>query len=148
MVDHANLLLRQMRNTPKVRYTLTPNQHVGAWEVSFMPQWIAREYLGRRGTAELPPERLVAARCPLLGYTLKSMQVEGVVIPPTFLRVDEQWDVGVAGYNAGAQILTDFFHRELQNYLKPDIDTHGRKIIECCLSNGTIEDYEELMRPS
>jgi hypothetical protein len=53
MVDHANLLLRQMRATPKVRYTLTPNQHVGCWQVSFMPQWIAREYLGRRGSAEL-----------------------------------------------------------------------------------------------
>ena len=27
-VDHANLLLRQIQQTPKVRYSLTPNQHV------------------------------------------------------------------------------------------------------------------------
>ena len=146
MVDHANLLLRQMRNTPKVRYTLTPNQHVGAWAVSFMPQWIAREYLGRRGTAELPADRLRVARCPLFGYTLKTMQVEGVMLPDWLLHVEKQPEVGIAGYDAGAQMLIEFFHKELQQYLKPDLDSHGRRIIDCCLSNGTVEDYEEFMR--
>ncbi|MCL2006005.1 MAG: DUF4914 family protein [Planctomycetaceae bacterium] len=146
MVDHANVLLRQMRNTPKVRYTLTPNQHVGAWKVSFMPQWIAREYLGRRGTAELPADRLKVSRCPLLGYTLKTMQVESVMLPPVFLRVDEQPEVGIGGYDAGARILTEFFHSELQQYLKPDLDSLGRRIIDCCFANGTVEDYEDLMR--
>jgi len=145
MVDHANLLLRQIRNTPKVRYTLTPNQHIGAWKVSFMPQWIAREYLGRRGTAELPAEKLKVARCPLLGYTPKAMLIEGVALPTTMLRVEEQPEVGFAGYDAGAEILTEFFHRELQNYLKPNLDSQGRKIIDCCLADGTVEDYEELM---
>jgi hypothetical protein len=48
-VDPANLLLNQILMTPEVRYILTPNQNVGAWEVSFMPQWVAREYLARRG---------------------------------------------------------------------------------------------------
>jgi hypothetical protein len=145
MVDHANLLLRQMRNTPKVRYTLTPNQHVGAWRVSFMPQWIAREYLGRRGTAELPADRLRSARCSLLGYTPKTMQVEGVTLPTLMLRVEEQPEVGYAGYDAGAQILVDFFHKMLQPYLKPNLDSQGRRIIDCCLSNGTVEDYAELL---
>ncbi len=145
MVDHANLLLRQIRNTPKVRYTLTPNQHVGAWEVSFMPQWIAREYLGRRGTAELPSEKLKAARCPLLGYTLKSMQVEGLTFPTWLLRVEEQAEVRTEGYDAGARELTDFFHKELLSFLKPNLDSQGRRIIDCCLSNGSVEDYAELM---
>jgi len=145
MVDHANLLLRQMRNTPKVQYTLTPNQHVGAWRVSFMPQWIAREYLGRRGTAHLPEEKLKVARCPLLGYTPKAMLIEGAALPTTLLRVEEQLEVGVAGYDAGANILNKFFHKELQNYLKPNLDPLGRKIIDCCLANGTVKDYEELM---
>ena len=145
MVDHANLLLRQMQNTPKVRYTLTPNQHVGAWKVSFMPQWIAREYLGRRGVAEVPPEKLRATRCPLLGYTLKAMQVEGVPIPAYLLRVEEQPEVGIAAYDAGAKILADFFHRELQQYLTSNLDPQGRRIIDCCLSNGTVENYVELM---
>jgi hypothetical protein len=145
MVDHANLLLRQMRNTPKVRYTLTPNQHVGCWKVSFMPQWIAREYLGRRGTAELPADKLKKARCALLGYTLKTMQVEGVTLPHLLLHVEEQPEVGFAGYDAGAKILIDFFHKELQQYHKPNLDLQGRRIIDCCLANGTVEDYEELM---
>ena len=146
MVDHANLLLRQMRNTPKVRYTLTPNQHVGAWKVSFMPQWIAREYLGRRGTAEVRSDNLRTARCPLLGYTLKAMQVEGAVLPAYLLRVEEQPEVGPTAYDAGAKILADFFHSELQQYLKPNLDPQGRSIIDCCLANGTVKDYENLLR--
>jgi len=145
MVDHANLLLRQIRSTPKVQYTLTPNQHVGVWKVSFMPQWIAREYLGRRGTATLPSDKLIVARCPLLGYTPKAMLIEGVALPTMLLRVEEQPEVGLAGYEAGANILTGFFHRELQNYLKSNLDSLGRKIIDCCLANGTVNDYEELM---
>jgi rhamnose utilization protein RhaD (predicted bifunctional aldolase and dehydrogenase) len=146
MVDHANLLLRQMRNIPKVRYTLTPNQHVGAWKVSFMPQWIAREFLGRRGNADFRPEDLVAARCPLLGYSLKSMEVEGATMPDFMLRTDEQPEIGPAAYDAGAKILADFFHRELQQYRKPNLDPVGQKILDCCFANGSVKDYEDLMR--
>ena len=61
MVDHANLLLRQIQQTPKVRYSLTPNQHVGAWSVRFMPEWISREYLGRRGVGEIPARQAHAS---------------------------------------------------------------------------------------
>jgi Zn-finger nucleic acid-binding protein len=48
-----------------VRYVLIPNQHIGAWEVGFMPQWITREYLARRGGARFGAGRLKppAARC-------------------------------------------------------------------------------------
>ncbi|MGL6194090.1 MAG: DUF4914 family protein, partial [Thermoguttaceae bacterium] len=125
MVDHANLLLRQIRNTPLVRYTLTPNQHVGAWKVSFMPQWIAREYLGRRGMAKFPAEKLQASRCPYLGYTLKTMQIEGVTFPTWLLRVEEQPEVRNEGYDAGAKELEVFFHKELQTYLKSNLDPLG-----------------------
>ncbi|MFP4015971.1 MAG: DUF4914 family protein, partial [Halanaerobiales bacterium] len=48
-VEQANLLLKQIVDTPKVRYILTPNQHIGAWKVGFMPQWVTREYIARRG---------------------------------------------------------------------------------------------------
>ena len=146
MVDHANLLLRQIRNTPKVQYTLTPNQHVGAWKVSFMPQWIAREYLGRRGAAALPPEKLKASRCPLLGYTLKTIHIEGAMLPAYLMRVEEQNDVGLAAYDVGAKMLTEFFHSELQQYLKANLDPLGRRVIDCCLASGTVKDYEELMQ--
>ena len=59
-VNHANLLLQQIRTTPSVRYTLTPNQHIGAWRTGFMPQWLAREYLARRSGVRFRPEQLRA----------------------------------------------------------------------------------------
>jgi hypothetical protein len=72
------------------------------------------------------------------------MQVEGVILPTYMLRVEEQPEIGVDAYDAGAKILTDFFHGELQQYLKPTLDPLGKKIIDCCLANGKIEDYEAL----
>ncbi len=144
-VDHANLLLKQIINSPATRYTLTPNQHVGAYKVSFMPQWISREYLARRGMAKFRPEQLTEAKCSLLGYTLSSMQVEGTPIPHDFLRVDEQPEVGEDGYEAGAAILRGFFVKELKKFLQPDLSDTGRKIIECCMDNGSITDYEKIL---
>lgn len=145
MVDQANLLLRQIIDTPRVKYILTPNQHIGVWETGFMPQWIAREYLARRGGAKFSPEQVTPSRCPLLGFALKSVVVEGQTIPGILLRVEKQPEVGLEGYDAGAQILTDFFHKELAQYLDDDLDPLGRKIIECCLANGSVEDYMALL---
>ncbi len=52
MITHANLLLDQIIHT-RVRYTLTPNQYIGAWKVGFKPQLLMREYLTRRGNASV-----------------------------------------------------------------------------------------------
>jgi hypothetical protein len=145
VVDHANLLLRQIQQTPKVRYCLTPNQHVGVWAVSFMPEWIAREYLGRRGVAKFPPGKLAHARCPLLGYAIQSMQVEGVTLPPWLLHVEKQHEVGLGGYDAGASILREFFRRELRKIRHPDLDELGKRVIECCLDDGDVTDYEAFL---
>ncbi len=145
-VDHANLLLRQILDTPQTRFTLCPNQHIGCWRVGFMPQWIAREYLARRGGAVFRPGQLVLSRCPLLGYTLEQMLVEGTPISKWLLHVDLQPEVGTAGYDAGAQLLVDFFHRELRPYLEEaDLEPKAREIIDCCLNNGTVADYEALI---
>lgn len=144
IVDHANLLLQQIQSTPKVRYALTPNQHVGAWEVSFMPEWIAREYLARRGSAKFLPSQLQPSRCSLLGYSLNSMQIEGSILPEWFLRVEKQPEVGIEGYDIGSKILQDFFKDELRNFLHPDLDRLGREIITCCMDNGSVGDYERL----
>jgi hypothetical protein len=144
-VDQANLLLRQILNTPRTRYTLSPNQHIGAWDVGFMPQWIAREYLARRGVSKFKPHQLRASRCPLLGYAMFSMQIEGVLIPHEFLQVETQPEVGEQCYDAGAKILTEFFHKEINIYLEKDLDPIGRKIIETCLKSGKIEDYEAII---
>lgn len=146
IVDHANLLLRQMQVCEKVRYVLVPNQHVGAWQTGFMPQWISREYLARRGSAPFRPHQLTPARCELLGYAFNSMQVEGRLIPQELLQVEHQPQVGIDGYDAGASILRNFFKRELQKFIHSDMDPLGKKIIDCCLNDGTVEDYEELLK--
>lgn len=146
-VDHANLILEQIQQTPRVRYILTPNQHIGAWEVSFMPQWIAREYLARRGGVRFAREQLRAARCPLLGYTPRAIQIEGRQIGSWFFEVDQQPEVGTAAYDEGAEILHTFFADELSQYLVPDLHPDGRRIIECCLDRGTLDDYAALVGP-
>lgn len=141
-VIHANLLLNQFVSYPRMRHILCPNQHIGAWKVGFMPQWIAREYLARRGTARFKPDQIRPARCSLLGYTLHQLHVEGSNIPRWFLQVDTQPEVGEEAYDAGARILTDFFHQWLPGFLKEDLAPLGKQIVQCCLDGGTVEDYE------
>ena len=144
-VDHANLLLNQIIETPEVRYLLIPNQNIGAWEVGFMPQWITREYIARRGGARFSKKKMKASQCPLLGYTPGTMMVEGRTIGSWFFEVDKQPEVGPQAYQAGAAILRDFFHKELTQFLEADLLPTGRKIIECCLANGSVEEYESLL---
>jgi hypothetical protein len=146
-IDQANLLLRQIQETPRTRFVLIPNQHVGAWRVGFMPQWLSREYLARRGGARFRPEQLTPARCALLGYALYFMQVEGTQIPHWLLEVDQQVEVGEEGYDAGAEILWRFFSRELMPLAShPELLPEGQRIIECCLRRGTLAEFETLIR--
>ena len=143
-VDQANLLLQQIIDTPRTLFVLCPNQHIGAWKVSFMPQWVAREYLARRGNAPLRPEQLAPARCPLLGYSLRHLQVEGTVIGPWFLQVETQPEVGEEGYDRGAEMLYEFFEQQLAKFDEPDLDPLGKRIIEACLNRASMETYSEL----
>jgi hypothetical protein len=136
-VDQVNLLLDQIERTRKVRYILCPNQHVGAW--------VAREYLARRGNAKFQPDQIQPARCPLLGYALYTLQVEGVSIPRWFLQVNTQPEVGDEAYDQGAEMLFNFFRRELESLRHDDLQPLAKEIIECCLNNGTVEDYEALL---
>lgn len=144
-VDQANLLLKQIIETPKVRYVLCPNQHIGAWYVGFMPQWLMREYLARRSGASFTPEQLVPARCPLLGYALHSLMIEGQAIDKEFLQVEKQPEVGEEAYDQGAKILSRFFREHLVKFLEPDLLPLGKQIIDCCLSGGSVEDYCSLI---
>jgi hypothetical protein len=145
-VKQANLLLNQIVQTPAVQYILTPNQHIGAWGTGFMPQWITRDYIARKGNAFFSKEQIEPARCHVLGYALNYMTFEGRTIPPWFLKVELQREVGTEGYDKGAEILNEFFNRMLKNFVTPDLDKLGREIIECCLDNGTVEDYEKFMK--
>lgn len=145
-VDQANLLLDQILDTPKTRYTLTANQHIGAWKVGFMSQWISREFLSRRGSMYFKESQITPARCPLLGYALNYLTIEGFVIDPEFLQVDKQPEIGPEAYDQGAKILTDFFKKELSLYLdQPDLDIRGRKIIEGCMEDKSLDYYWEMI---
>ena len=145
MVDQANLLLKQIVSTGNTRYILVPNQHIGAHKVGFNPQWIAREYLARRGGAKFRADQLSESRCSLLGYALRDIKVEGTYLAREMLEVHRQQEVGKDGFDQGAAILTDFFKKELVKYLTPELDPLGKKIIDCCLNDGTVADYLDLI---
>ena len=145
MVEHANILLQQILDTPVTRYTLVPNQYIGVWEVGFKPQLLMREYLTRRGNAKLKQDQYQAARCPLLGYELNYLTIEGAKIPSRFLQVHKQTEVGTEGYDKGANILYDFFRKELQQYLVPELNPLGKQIIEACLKGANVEDYNKFI---
>lgn len=140
-VVQANLLLEQMLKTTNTRYILIPNQHIGAYKVGFMPQWIAREYVARRGSAKFKPDQLIPSRCSLLGFALESVKVDGTYIPKDMLQVQLQPEVGVCGFDEGAKILRNFFNEELANYDDLALHPLGKEIIECCTAGGTIEDF-------
>ena len=104
-----------------------------------------REYLTRRGNAKLREDQYQNARCTLLGSELNYLTIEGSKIPSRFLKVYKQDEVGIEGYDAGADILFDFFKKELQGYLTPDLSNKGRKIIEACLAGAMVEDYLKII---
>ena len=124
---------------------LFPNQHIGCWKVGFMPQWIAREYFARRGSARFEPGTLVPARLPLLGRAPMGIHVEGQQIPRWLFHVELQRELHAEIYDLGARQLQDFAVRELQRYLDPDLDPLGREIITCVSDGGTVEDYDRLL---
>lgn len=142
-ITQANMLLKQITDASKTLYILIPNQYIGSYKVGFASEWLTREYLARRG-GSVKANHLVKARCPLFGYSLDEMKIDGQYIRPTFLRPETQSRLGTEGYDAGAKIITDFFKEELKQYLVPELDPLGKEIIELCLNDAPIEKYEEL----
>lgn len=145
MVEQANLLLNQIVSSTNTRYILIPNQHIGAYKVGFMPQWIAREYIARRGSAKFKPEHLNQARCALLGYTLESLKVDGQYIRKAFLQPETQAEIGLEGYDEGAKILIDFFRKEVKKFDTPLLNPLGQKITKLFLEGASVEEYSELI---
>lgn len=141
MVDQANLILEQILRTPSTRYILVPNQYIGAYKVGFTGEWMTRDYLARRGGVKFKRETLVESRCPILGYSPERVKIDGVLIPKGFLQVNLQPEVGNEGYDKGAEMLTEFFKKEAQKYLKPDLNPLGKKIIEACMADASVTDY-------
>jgi len=145
LINQANLLLNQFEESSSVLNILTPNQHVGAWKCGFMPQWLMREYLTRRGNAKLSPKQYQPARSTLLGYELNNLTIEGTEIHERYLKVYYQSQVGEEAYDQGAKILREFFERELTKFYKSDLLPKGKEIIQCFLDKGSVHDYEKLI---
>jgi len=144
-VNHANMLLDQILASQNTRYVLIPNQHIGCYNVGFMPQWLMREYMARRGSAQFKPDRLVPARCPILGYCLEDLKIDGHYISSAFLRTEMQPEVGTEGYDKGARQLVDFAKKELEKYNIPELNPLGKQIIELCNSEAPLDEYIKLI---
>jgi len=144
-VTQANLLLEQIMNSLSTRYVLIPNQHIGCYKVGFMPQWLMREYLARRGSARFKPGQLTPARLPLLGYCLESLKIDGQFIRKAFLSPETQAEVGFEGYDEGARQLMVFIKKELEKYDVPELAPLGREIIARCRSDASLQDYIDLI---
>lgn len=144
-IVHANLLLKQIIDTPRTIYLLVPNQHIGVWKVGFKPQLLMREYLTRRGGARLRTDQTQPARCSLLGYELNYLTIESSKIPSRFLKVYNQPEVGTEAYDEGARILQEFFNKELKKYWHDDLFQTGKRLIDACLSGASLEDYNEIL---
>lgn len=145
-VDQANILFRQISDSSDTMFLLIPNQHVGCWKVGFSPQWIVREYFARRGLADFDPGKLLNCRCPLLGRSPETVHVESQVIEQGFLHVDLQPEVGGEAYDRGAQILTEFFQAQIKQFLDTGLEPRARQLIEACLDNASVEEYDRLMQ--
>jgi len=143
-VTQANLLLDQFIKSNKVLNVLVPIRHIDAWEVGFMPEWLMREYLTRRG-GRFTRDELEPSSCSLLGYSLKELVIEGQTIKRELLNVEYQNEVGRDAFLKGGKILSDFFKQELKLYLTSDLTKLGKDIIDCFMNNGKLEDFESLI---
>lgn len=143
-VAAANLLLKQLLEFNRTRYVLTPNQHIGSYHVGFSAEWLTREWLARKGAGRMRADQLEPARCSLFGYAPKEITLDGQPVRRTLLRPEQQSGVGIEAYDKGCAILTGFFRAELGQFLTDDLDPLGRQIIEVCMRDGNLEDYEAL----
>ena len=139
-VTQANLLLEQFVRTPNTLNILIPNQHIGAYHVGFMGEWLSREFLSRR-VGQVRKRHLIPARCPLFGYSLEEMKIDGQYIRQTFLRPELQSRLGEKGYDEGAKILTDYFKEQLAEFDVEELSPLGHQIIQLVMSDAPLEEY-------
>ena len=64
--------------------------------------------------------------------------------PDAVCDADAELNLCRLGEEEPGEILTDFFKSELTQFLTEDLDPLGRAIIEVCLRDGGIEEYEAL----
>ena len=137
--------MQQIMDYPNAKCILIRNQHVGAYKVAFMSEWLTREFITRRNGAEFEKEYLIASRCPILGYTVDEVKVDGNNIPNSLLRPEYQPEIGLEAYDKGAKILTDFFKKEVLQFMSAELNPIGRQIINLCLRDAPVEEYEKIL---
>ncbi len=145
MVTQANLLLEQILNTPETKYILVPNQNIGVYEVGFNSQQCVRDNFVQNSEFYANPDNLLTSRCSLLGYVPKNIYINGAKVPKELLFIYEQKEVGNAAYDIGAKKLVSFFKDEISKYLTDDLHPIGRKIIELCLNDADVDDYNNIL---
>jgi len=146
MVTQANLLLDQIIKTPDTKYVLIPNQHIGSYKVGFKAEWLDREFLARKGSANFRPDQLQESRCSTLGYSPKSLRIDGHNIPKSMLRTNHQSCIGDEAYDAGAMILMNFFKEELVKFNTPDLAPLGKRIIDAYMRDASVAEFDELIK--
>jgi hypothetical protein len=67
------------------------------------------------------------------------------MIPRWFLQPETQPEIGEECYDKGAEILYNFFRKELPQFNVAELDPLGKKIIQCCMDGGTHKDYADLI---
>ncbi len=145
MVTQANLLLEQILNTPETKYILVPNQNIGVYEVGFNSQQCVRDSFIQNIELYNNSDNLLTSRCSLLGYVPKNIYIDGNKVPKELLFVYEQKEVGNAAYDIGSKKLIAFFKEEISKYLTDDLHPLGRKIIELCLNDADVDDYNNIL---
>jgi hypothetical protein len=71
--------------------------------------------------------------------------IEGRPIGSWFFDVENQPEVGTEAYDEGAKILHAFFRQELAHFQVEGLLPLGQEIIQCCLNQGTVDDYQALI---
>ena len=61
------------------------------------------------------------------------------------LRVNHQLSIGDEAYDQGAEILKDFFKRELSKFDTPELDPLGKEIIDAYMRDASVEEFAALI---
>lgn len=141
----ANRLLKEIKKRDKISYLLTPSGYIGAWNIGYMPQLLMREYISRRGNCNFSEDQFQPAMNSLFGFEMYQMTLEGIRIPSKLLLPYKQDNMSVETYEEGINDYYIIFKEILSSYLSDALDPLGIKIIETFLSEGTIEDFIDLI---
>ena len=76
---------------------------------------------------------------------MDEVKVDGNNIPNSLLRPEYQPEIGLEAYDQGAKILTDFFKKEVLQFMSAELNPIGRQIINLCLRDAPVEEYEKIL---